>query len=278
MVEHSFGNLLGYGKHARPEEAIQHLAEAEKLYAEVNEPSRRFTAVSERIEIKRYNGLLKEEERREAIATLLENRSKLVTRASRLDAIMHSYELGRLATVPADRITYFHDAFRRAGDIYQPINWHAAISWRCAQVEAQAATFENVASELERYAEKLGKWHNDSWSRRTRRDTLQFLAENYQILGQTERALLAAQKCWEAVLEIAAAGEGRKDPSVRAEVAGLYGSLLLRHKRAEEARAVAAAVADVAGVPGATEQAGLASPDETALEQFFTQLKRTEKS
>ena len=247
------------------------------MLAEVNDSSRRFMAVSERIEIKRYNGLLKEEERREAIATLLENRSKLVTRASRFDAIMHSYELGRLATDPADRVTYFHDAFRRAGDTYQPINWHAAISWRCAQVEAKAATFENVAPELERYAERLGEWHADGWSRRVRRDTLQFLAENYQKLGQIERAFAAAEKCWEAVLEIARVGEGRKDPARRAEVAGLFGGLLLRHKRAEEARAVAVAVADVASVPGAPEKVGSAAPDEAALEQFFTQLKRTEE-
>jgi tetratricopeptide (TPR) repeat protein len=239
MVEQSFGNLLGYGKNARPEEAIRHLAEAERLYAEVNDPSGRFLAVSERIEIKRYNGLLTAEERSAAIATLLENRSKLITRATRYDAIMHSYELGRLATDPADRVTYFYDAFRRAGDTHQPINWHAAISWRCAQIEAQAATFEEVAPELERYAEKLGDWHTDGWSRRTRRDTLQFLAENYQRLGQAERAFAAAERCWKAVLEIARAGEGRTDPSKRAEVADLYASLLLRHDRAEEARAVA---------------------------------------
>jgi hypothetical protein len=234
-------------------------------------------AVSEQIEIRRYNGMLRDEERRAAIAVLLENRSKLITRATRYDAIMHSYELGRLATDPVDRVTYFHDAFRRAGDTHQPINWHAAISWRCAQVEAKAATFEEVAPDLEQYAERLGDWHTDGWSRRTRRDTLQFLAENYQRLGQTEQAFAAAEKCWEAVIEIVRAGEGRKDPSRRAEVAGLYGSLLLRHKRAGEARAVALAMADVASVPGAPEQADEAAPDEAALEQFFTQLKRTEE-
>lgn len=278
IVQHSLGNLLGYGKHARPEDAIRHLAEAETLFAEVNDPSRRFSTVSERIEIKRYNGLLEPAERREAIATLLENRSKLVTRASRFDAIMHSYELGRLATDPADRVTYFYDAFRRAGDAYRPINWHAAISWCCAQIEAKVATFEQVAPELERYVERLGEWQTDGWSRRVRRDTLQFLAENYQRLGQTEQALAAAEKCWEVVLEIALAGEGRKDPSARAEAAGLFGSLLLRHNRVEEARGVAAAVADLARVPGSPDQAGSASPDETALEQFFTQLERTEES
>jgi len=274
IVEHSLGNLLGYGKYARPQDAIRHLAEAEKLFAEVNDPSRRFMTVSEQIEIRRYNNLLKDEERPAAIATLLENRSKLITRATRYDAIMHSFELGRLATDPADRVTYFYDAFRRAGDTYQPINWHAAISWRCAQVEAKAATFEEVAPELEQYAERLGDWHTDGWSRRARRDTLQFLAENYQRLGQTERAFSAAEKCWEVVLEIARAGEGRNDPSRRAEMAGLFGSLLLQHTRAEEARAVAADVADVARMPWPPDQ----SASETALEQFFTQLKRTEKS
>jgi hypothetical protein len=182
-----------------------------------------------------------------------------------------------LATDPSERVIYFKDAFRRAGDTYQPINWHAAISWCCAQIEAKAATFEKVAPELERYAERLAEWHADAWSRRVRRDTLQYLAENYQRLGQAGPALGAAEKCWEVVRGIESAGEGRNDPSARARAAGLYGSLLLLHKRAEEARDVAAAVADVARVPGSPHPAALALPDGTTLEQFFAQLKRTKE-
>ena len=270
-VEHSFGNALGYGKNARPEEAIGHLDMAEKLFAELNSTSR-FQEQSERIEIKRYNNLLTEEERRTAIATLLENRSKLITRASRRDAIMHSYELGRLELNRAVSASYFQDAFRRAGDIYRPINWLAAINWRRAQIEAQIVRFEEVAPELERYTEKLDEWRADVWNLRTLRETFYFLADNYQSLNRTEDALSAAERCWQTVKEIVNIGEGRKDPAHRAGAARIYGLLLLRQKQVEKARAVAVAVADLAS--SAAEPVTAASMNEAEFEQFFTRLEK----
>ena len=270
-VEHSLGNALGYGKEAQPEEANRHLQVAERIFAELNNPLR-YRAASEAIEIKRYNSnnQLTEPEREEAIRTLLENRSKLITRASRFDAIMHSYELGRLAADPRDRAAYFLDALERAGQSYEPIKWHAAINWRRAQIDASIVTFQEVAADLEEYCEKLASWQMQSWSRRKRRNTLLFLAQNYVKLNLFQEGLIAIEKSWSVAEEIARIGEGRKDPAKRLEVGLLYATLALQQGQLEKARAVAAAFAQ----PSSANSIDIASMDRTALETFFDDLKR----
>src|SRR5262249_15789811 len=158
-LEHTLGNVLGYGEHAKPAEALQHVREAQRLFEELGD-AQQFGEIAELIEIRRYNaerdnGRFTEQERREAIETLQANYRRLITGAMRAEAIRHLYELGRLETDASKQAEWFEQAYRRAGDGYAPWGQHAAIRWRMAQIEAGLVAFDSVASELKGYAEKL---------------------------------------------------------------------------------------------------------------------------
>jgi len=263
-LEHSLGNALGYGRHARPEAALSHLESAQKLFEELGSPLQ-FRTVSEGIEIRRYNEELSEEARKKAIATLKQNLRSLITREMRYDAILHLYELGRLESEPASRAFWFQQAHARAANSYAPLTWHAAINWRISQVEGRLATFDEIAPHVEQYAADLSTWSNHAWSRRTRRKALHFLAEHYLISGQFEKAYSAARECFQVVQLIADRGEGQKDPDERHKVARLYGSTALRCGRLAEAREAARVLAADKGI----DPANMGSMDAHELDSIF---------
>jgi hypothetical protein len=244
VLEHSLGNALGYGKDAEPARALEHLSRAQKIFEEMGDFGYAyFRTISEQIEVKRYNRQLSPGERQEAIKTLTENLRNLVARDMKYDAIMHCYELGRLSEDPAESAKWFGEAFRRAEDNFEPVNWHAAVHWCMARVKAKLEAFGAVAPELQRYADKLLQWQTWAWSRRIRRDALQFLAKCYDHLGRAEEALAAAKSAWEMVLSIHKLGEGRKDAAKRLPIACLYGRLSVLANHLEQARSVAITVA-----------------------------------
>lgn len=253
-LKHTLGNALGFGKDAKPEEALGLLREAQKIFEDLNDPLQ-FRAINEQIEIKRYNGQLSPQEREESKKTLHENLRGLVARDMQFDAVQHLYELGRLEDEPARRASWFEQAFERAGKVYEPEHWNAGINWRQAQVEAQLATFTQVVPFLEEYAARLAPWHGRAWCRRKRREALLFLAEGYRAAGENVKALTAAAESWKVVEEIAEVGEGRKDRTERLRVAALAIGLAVEHGKLDRARAFAANLAKTEGKdPGPVSQ------------------------
>lgn len=264
-IYHALGNALSYGKDAQPAVGLEYLETAQKIYEEQGS-ALQFQSVSEQIEVKRYNNMLVDEAREQAIETLKKNLRSLVTRSTREQAILHLYELGRLETDPAIQAQWFQKAFASAGQSYQPTNWHAAIQWRICEVQAGTEKFEVVAQELEGYVAKLEPWQTKAWSRRKRRDTLLFLVEGYNQTGNKEAALQAARKCSEVVHLIQKIGEGRKDPAKRHQAARWYGQLALNHGLLDEAREVAGTVAGDFGV----DPAAVDSMSGDEVQDFFT--------
>jgi hypothetical protein len=243
-LEHTLGNVLGYGEHAKPAEALQHVREAQRLFEELGD-AQQFGEIAELIEIRRYNaerdnGRFTEQERREAIETLQANYRRLITRAMRAEAIRHLYELGRLETDASKQAEWFEQAYRRAGDGYAPWGQHAAIRWRMAQIEAGLVAFDSVVSELKGYAEKLTTLSSRAWSRRVRRNTWRFIAARYKQAGDVPAALAALAQAWAAVLEIARYGEGAGDLATRREIARCYGAVALRSGKADLAHGLVA--------------------------------------
>mgnify|MGYP003292548152 CR=1 FL=1 len=108
-----------------------------------------------------------------------------------------------------------------------------------------------------------------SWSRRKRRDTLLFLAENYVKLNRFGDALLAIEKSWLVTEEITRIGEGRKDPAKRLQVGHLYATLALQQGQLEKARALASSFA-----ADPANSNDVASMDHTTLQTFFDDVKR----
>jgi len=238
-LEHSLGNALGYGQNAKPEEALEHLASAQRALEDLGDPLQLRT-VAEQIEIRRYQQLLTPEETQTAIATLEQNVRRLLTRGMRYDAIRHFYELGRLEAQPEKRARLYEQAFRLAGNQYQPLNWHAAIKWRVSQVKANLVSFQQVAGELEGFVLKLNSWTANAWSRRVRRNTWQFIAENYEALGDIERAVAAGSEAWKAVRTISEFGQGPNDLAERDRIGAFRGILALKSDNRSLARAIAA--------------------------------------
>lgn len=237
-LEHSLGNALSYGKDARPDEAIQHLTRANDLYEKIGSRMQVRT-ISELIEVKRYTASLELAEREEAIKKLLALRHTLVTRDMRYDAILISYELGRLELDPSARAAYYKWATEKAGNSYEPLNLHAAIHWRVNQVAAGEKTFREVAPLLEKHVEQVARWRERAWSRRIWRNTALYLAANYLTDGNHEQALRWITNSWQAVEAVANSGEGRQDEQKRHQIGILYGRLLLQANKVEEARNVA---------------------------------------
>jgi hypothetical protein len=263
-LEHSLGNALSYGKEARLDEAIQHLTRARDLFEEINSPMQVRT-ISELVELKRYNDILKTEERDEAIKQLLALRHKLVTRDMRYDAILISYELGRLENNSSASAAFYKWATEKAGSSYQPLNWHAAIHWRCNQVAAGEKTFREVAPLLEEYVAQVVPWQARGWSRRVWRNTALYLAENYLEDRNQEQALRWITNSWQAVDVITNFGNGRRDEEKRYKIGNLYGHLSLQADLVEQAREIAEKLS-----AGKLSGEGISLMDRADLEAFFS--------
>jgi tetratricopeptide (TPR) repeat protein len=271
-LQFTLGNALGYGEDAKPAEGLQHVGDARRLFEQLGD-AQQFGAVAEEIEIRRYNaerGLFEfsAEDRQKAIQALRANYGLLITRAMRGEAIRHLYELGRLETDAGKRAEWFKLAYQRAGDAYAPWGLHAAIKWRIAQIEAGLVQFENVASELKGYAEKLTALCSRAWSRRVRRNTWRFIAERYEQAGNMPAAFAALMEAWAAVLKIADYGEGTGDLATRRDIARRYGMLALRCGKEQVARGLLAEL----GLAIATER--FADLSTAELEQIFSEDRR----
>jgi|GEM_PF-3825939 len=268
---HSLGNALGYGREAKLEEAIDLLEQSQKMYKELNDPLR-FRAISEQIEIKRYNNLLSSEEIESSKKILQENVLELVARDMQYDAVRHLYELGRLEAKPAMRAGWYQQAFQRAGKILEPDNWHAGIHWRQSQVEAGIMAFAEAAPFLSEYADRLRPWENQAWSRRERRDVLRYLAEGCLKAEDTAKAHLLAKECWSLVENIPRADEGRADRSARRRISALIIRLALAQGMIDQARAI---VATQAGMEGEdTAKAAEMNPND--LERYAEMMDKEE--
>jgi tetratricopeptide (TPR) repeat protein len=242
-LQHSLGNALGYGQNANPEEALQHLAAAQRAFEDLGDPLQ-FRTVAEQIEIRRYQHLLTPEQTQTAIATLEQNLRRLMTRGMRYDAIRHFYELGRLEEQPEKRARCYEQAYKLAGNQYQPLNWHAAIKWRISQVQANRAPFQQVVDELEGFVRKLNSWTPSAWSRRVQRNTWQFIAEHYEKLGDTQKAFAASSEAWKAVTTISEFGQGLSDLAERNSIGAFRGILALKSDNRDIARDIAAQLSE----------------------------------
>lgn len=213
-VEQSLGNALAYGRHARLEEAQKHLREAFRIFDELGD-LRAYRASSEMIEMRRYNDLMSEAERQEAIETIRRQLDHLVVSLMREDAVRHRYELGRLELDPRYRAKWFRAAFETAGDSYAPLNWHAALQWKLAELEAG----DHSEAEIRFYAEKLAKWPEDVWSLRLRRRALLVLASNAITRGEASDAAQLLSGAWQIVEQVYEKDEGRGDRAERLLIA-----------------------------------------------------------
>jgi hypothetical protein len=214
-VEQSLGNALAYGRHARLEEAEKHLREAFRIFNELGDP-RAYRASSEIIEMRRYNELMSEAERQEAIETIRRQFDHLVISLMREDAVRHRYELGRLNLDPRHRAKWFRAAFETAGDSYAPLNWHAALQWKIAELEAG----DHSEAEIRFYAEKLASWPEDVWSLRLRRRALLVLASSAITReGGANDAAQLLSGAWQIVEQMHEKGEGRGDRAERLSIA-----------------------------------------------------------
>jgi hypothetical protein len=217
QVEQAHGNALGYGEGAKPDEAVAHLARAVEIFEALRD-YRAEGAYAEKIEVARYNNLLSDSERTEAIERIYRSVESLVARSAQRDAVDRLYELGRLATDPAERAKWYRAAYERAGDGYEPTRTHAAIHWKRAEMEANRRPFAAVAAEIDQLCEKLREWKESAWSRRVLRDALHFLARQYAAAGDVQaqrRYLLEAR---EIISDIERYGERRGDRAARVDV------------------------------------------------------------
>jgi hypothetical protein len=217
-VEHALGNMLGYGIHARPAEAIRHLESAAAIFDEAGD-IHAYRTLSEILEVRRYNDMLTPAERAEAIEAVRARAEELDMLGERYDTIQHLYELGRLTEAPAAKAEWYRRAFERAGNSYAPLNWHAGIRWRMNQVDGGSGAFDDVAADLVRYCDELSKWQQRAWSRRVLREALRFLYIHFGRSGRTEQQRRAAARCWRTVRLIHERGEGRRDEAERAAIA-----------------------------------------------------------
>jgi hypothetical protein len=216
-IEQSLANVYGYGADADVAIAVTHATRAAEIFERLHD-DRRFRARAEVVEIRRYNGHLTPEERREAIEMIRSQAEELIDRSMQHDAVLHLYELGRLETDPVQRARWFRLAVERAEGGYAPTRLHAAIQWRMAEVEAGVHSLNEATPEILRDCNELDvHWREDAWSRRVQRDALWFLARQFRPRdGARTRALLAA--CWEVVVRIQEYGEGRRDVEMREAV------------------------------------------------------------
>ncbi len=224
-IEHDLGNALGYGRHADPPRAVEHLRAAVAIFDELGD-IRAYRTRSEIVEIERYNERLTSEGRQKALEEVRARAEELAALGETYDAILHLYELGRLEDSPEAKAEWFRLAFERAGTAYAPLKWHAAIRWRMHQVEANQARFDEVKEEIEAYCRKLGKWLERAWSRRVLREAFRFLAEHYGAAGDDERRQRALLDCWSVIRRIHEVGEGRRDRAERIAVAREIGDPL----------------------------------------------------
>lgn len=209
-IEQSIGNALGYGEGARPQEATEHLARAQAIF-EYLEDYRAERAYAEKIEIKRYNGLLTEPERLEALEKIRRSAEGLLSRSVKGEAVLRLYELGRLERDPCEKARWYQAAYERAEGRHEPLLWHAAIHWRSAQVDCGTISFADAAPLLNGYCDKLERWREHAWSRRVLRDCLLFLAKGYAASGDQAEEQKTLVRCLKVVEQIAAHGEGRGD-------------------------------------------------------------------
>jgi tetratricopeptide (TPR) repeat protein len=217
-VELSIGNALGYGEGSQPDQAVEHVARAVEIFERLHDPSRAESAYAEKIEIARYNGRLSDAERAEAIERIKKSLETLLSRSERREAINRLYELGRLETDWLRKAEWFHAAYERAGDVYAPQGWHAAIHWKCVEVQGGLTPFAAAAPEILVYCSKLDEWQEQAWSRRVLRNALLFLARGYAAAGDGARQRQFLLSCREVVTRIERCGEGRRDREIRAEV------------------------------------------------------------
>lgn len=217
QIEQAFGNALGYGEGAEPKEAVRHLAHAVEIFERMRD-YRADSAYAEKTEIARYNKILAEKDRIEAIERIRKSTEALLARSVQREAINRLYELGRLEADPRDKAKWYRAAYERAGDGYAPIRWHAAIHWKCAEVKANERSFADAAPEIIAYCRELDEWKESSWSRRVLRDALRFLADHYAAAGDLEQQRRFLLQCWDVIHSIEQRGERRRDCEVRAEV------------------------------------------------------------
>lgn len=210
-VEQSLGNAFGYGAHARIPDAERHLKRAAEIFDAIGD-LRGHRARAEWIEIRRYNGLLSDEERAEAIATIRRQFEELVTPSMQRDAVGHLYELGRLETSPEARARWFRRAYERASDAFPPWDLHAALQWRLAELEMG----KDVESELMDTLKKLKRFAEDSWSLRLRRDALHVLATRAFARGEVAAGTERLREALAIARHLVEKDEGQHDAEVRA--------------------------------------------------------------
>ena len=216
-IEQATGNALGYGEGSNPQDAVRRLGRAVEIFESLRD-YRAESAYSDKIEVARYNRILPDDERAEAIERIRRSIDALVARSVQWDAIDRLYELGRLGRDPAERAKWYRAAYERAGDGYAPNRWHAAIHWKREEVEAKQRPFAEVAPEILALCGELEAWKENAWSRRVQRDALRFLARNYGAAGdvaQQRRFLVAAR---DVITSIEQRRERRGDRAARIEV------------------------------------------------------------
>lgn len=217
QIEQATGNALGYGEDSNPQDAVRRLGRAVEIFESLRD-YRAEGAYSDKIEVARYNRILPDDERAEAIERIRRSIDTLLARSVQWDAIDRLYELGRLERDPAERAKWYRAAYERAGDGYAPNRWHAAIHWKREEVEAKQRPFAEVAPEILALCGELEAWKENAWSRRVQRDALRFLARNYGAAGdvaQQRRFLLAAR---DVITSIEQRRERRDDRAARIEV------------------------------------------------------------
>lgn len=220
-VEHSLGNAFGYGAHARIPDAERHVKRAAEIFDALGD-LRGHRARAELIEIRRYNGLLSDAECTEAIETIRRQAKELVTPSMQRDAVGHLYELGRLEKDPEARARWFRRAHERADGAFSPLDLHAALQWRLAELEIG----KDVEPELKEVLKMLERFAEDSWSLRLRRDALRVLAKRAFDRGEPAAGTERLREALAIVRLFQKKGEGRHDAEVRAALeneGGHYG-------------------------------------------------------
>jgi len=210
-VEQSLGNALGYGAQARVPEAEQHLNRAARIFEQLGD-LRAYRARGEIIEIRRYNDLLTEEARLDAIRVVREQLEQLVTRDMRRDAVLHLYELGRLENDPTARAQWFRRAWQRTDGDFSPLDLHAGLQWKLCEL---ASGHDAVEEDVAQFAERLARWREDSWSLRLRRDALATLAERAASRGEGELAATRRAEALRIARHFQETGESRRDREAR---------------------------------------------------------------
>lgn len=216
-IAQSLGNALGYGAHARLEDAAASLDRAIRLF-EKHQDWRSERAYFEKIEIARYNEQLPENLRAEASARMAKAVQHLLARTTREEAIRWLYELGRLGSTAEERAHWFKEAYQRSVHAYLPIGIHAGIRWKCAELDLHADT--RTAHELAALCGQLERWTENAWSRRVLRNAYIRLTQFFASSDPAEAAEFR-QKAQRIVDLIQVHGEGRGDEKARETVARL---------------------------------------------------------